>query len=35
MAAFGRALIMGTASFVALAPAKADVLRHAQVVAGE
>jgi hypothetical protein len=28
-----RAIIVGTASFVALVPAKADVLRHAQVVA--
>jgi hypothetical protein len=33
MNAFKRAVIVGTASFVALVPAKADVLRHAQVVA--
>jgi hypothetical protein len=33
MNAFKRALIVGTVSFVALAPVKADMLRHAQVVA--
>jgi heme-degrading monooxygenase HmoA len=33
MNAFKRAVIVGAASFVALVPAKADVLRHAQVVA--
>jgi hypothetical protein len=33
MTTFRRALIVGMVSFVALAPAKADVLRHAQVVA--
>jgi hypothetical protein len=33
MNAFKCAVIAGTISFVAFAPAKADVLRHAQVVA--
>jgi hypothetical protein len=33
MNALKRALVAGTISFAALAPAKADVLRHAQVVA--
>ena len=33
MNAFKRTLILGTVSFVALGPANADVLRHAQVVA--